>query len=117
MKGVDPNPFPQSPPSKSTISEEDLIMLESLVKSPAFGALKRLLTTYKLEVAGTLERESDPPSIYRAQGRLIGMRAIENVSLVVNEWRTRQKVEAERAAALEKRNKRLKAQDPRQPVR
>lgn len=104
--------------TKFDLPEEDLVMIESLVKSPAFGALKRLLNIYRQEALGVLKSSDDTHRIFQTQGRLIGMDIIENLpSLTVAQWRERQKVAEARAKEEAARNKRLKRQDPRPPVR
>lgn len=113
----DPNPFPPIPEVKGPLSEEDFIMLESLVKSPVFGALKRVILMYRQEAQSVLETSSDTHKMFQAQGRIAGVKAIENVALLVKSWRTSQEVKAKAEDAKEKRDNRLRSQDKRLPIR
>lgn len=114
---TDPNPFPQPQKLASPLSDEDFIMLESLVKSPAFTVLRKVIALYKAEATGVLETESDTHKMFQAQGRIAGAKAIENCTLLVQQWKKNQQTKARAAEELEKRDKRLRSQEKRPPIR
>lgn len=118
MKHSDPNPMPDRQLPSLPLSGEDLAMLDSLVKSPAFAALKRALAIYRDEARNVLDTATDTANIFRCQGRLAGLKVIENLpGLLVEQWTQKQKKIAEYAKEDEERAKRLKSQDPRAPIR
>lgn len=65
------------------IGEDDLIMLESLVKSPAFAALVRTVERYKKECFSKLLTEKSPPQMFELQGRVIGSTTFINLPTIL----------------------------------
>lgn len=75
-------------------NEDDLILLETLIASPVFSALKRVLDKYRAQCQSVLLTETDTTKIFQTQGRIIGVNIVERLpSLLV----------AQRRANLEKK--------------
>lgn len=96
------------------LSEEHIVMLESLIKSPAFLALKRLLASYRANCQNELLSASDVQKIFQIQGRLIGLQVIENLpSIVVHQRGEKLKREAEAAKKQAELDRRLSPAQPK----
>lgn len=78
------------------ISEDDVVMLEALVRSPAFGALKRMLGSYRQQCQSHLLTTKNPPKLFEIQGRIIGINVIENLPGILVA-RRQSRLEAEQA--------------------
>lgn len=81
------------------IGTDDLVLLESLIKSPVFGALKRALSKYKDVCLAELLSGNDTHKLYQMQGRIAGINAIENLPVIL----VRRKHEAEKKAEEKRR--------------
>lgn len=87
--------------------EEDVVMLEALIKSPVFAALKRLLEGYRKECFSKLCSSKDTHEIYQTQGRIIGMQVVEGLpGIVVRQRAERVKREEEKRQQDEEVKKR-----------
>lgn len=80
---------------------EDMEMLESLVKSPAFGALKRAIGQYRASVESQMLTVEDPHRIFNLQGQLVGLRVTENLPGLI----VRRKTEIEKREELKRQTK------------
>lgn len=96
------------------LSEDDVILLESLIKSPAFGLLKKVLSIYRGTVMAALTSCKDANEMFVVQGRLLGLGAIENLpGLIVQ--RRQMKIDIANQAAEMKEKFKLQ-QPPEQPA-
>lgn len=89
-------------PSDEIIPSDDIVMLESLIKSPAFGALKRVLKRYKDTYQSQLLTASDLKEVFGLQGRIVGMTVVEELPRLLVQRRA-DKIEQQKQ--LEQRNK------------
>lgn len=98
----------------SSLPEDDLIMLEALIMSPAFAALKRALDKYRAACNSVLLSATESNRMFQTQGRIIGINTIENLpKILVQQRQVRiKKAEAERQLE-EKRKKPPETPDPR----
>lgn len=90
------------------MSDEDMAMVDSLVRSPVFGALKRLIRQHTEQAQGLLMSSDDHNAMLRLQGRIQGLHVIETLpELIVmqNDAKNKQKAEADNV-----KNKTLEAQ-------
>lgn len=76
-------PKKELPEFVSLVPEEDLILLDALVKSPAFGALKRLVEAYKKRCMADLVSATDASRLFQTQGRIIGINVLETLPELV----------------------------------
>lgn len=90
------------------LNEDDLILLEALIRSPAFMLIKKITRMYREEAISSLTSSVDTPTIYRNQGRLISLNAVDNLPLLVQEWQNRKTVADVRQKEDEKRKERLR---------
>lgn len=80
------------------LTEEQLTLLESLIRSPVYGSLQAMIEEVRYEIHSQLTSESDPKQIYRLQGRLIGLGIVENLPRIHSERRElKRKREADKA--------------------
>lgn len=80
------------------MSDEDMAMVDSLVRSPVFGALKRLIRQHTEQAQGLLMSSDDHNAMLRLQGRIQGLHVIETLpELIVmqNDAKNKQKADAE----------------------
>lgn len=71
---------------KLAIDDETVIMLETLIQSPAFTALKKVIAQYRATTHATLYTSNESHDLYRSQGVLIGLGVVENLpSLLVSQ--------------------------------
>lgn len=68
----------QHPDFKIEVNE-DIAMLDSLIRSPAFGALKRVLNKYRESCQSVLLNSKDATALFQTQGRMIGLNVIETL--------------------------------------
>jgi hypothetical protein len=92
-----------SEPVKIKMSDEDLHMIAAFVKSPVFGAFKRLISQHTAQCQGLLLHSDEHLAIIRLQGRVQGLQTLETLpALVVHQQEQRQKkAEQERAGQNE----------------
>lgn len=99
------------------IAHDDVVLLESLVKSPVFGALKRALKKYEDVCMSELLSGNDTHKLYQTQGRVIGIRVVENLPVILVRRQKELERQAENKRRLEgelaKRKKRIF--DPKLP--
>lgn len=84
--------------AESILQEADLILLESLVKSPVFSALKRCIEGYRRQCISVLSQSKDTAILFETQGRLIGMSVVETLPVMLVNQR---KAELEKIAKLD----------------
>lgn len=76
------------------LAEDDVILLESLIKSPVYSALKRALDRYRKECQSVLLTAENVHKLYQTQGRIIGINVIEQLpSLMVHRRQVKLKAE------------------------
>lgn len=68
-----------NPDFNADIQEEDAILLETLISSPVFGAMKRLLDSYRKTCFSQLLTVNETNQIFKLQGIILGVNAIENL--------------------------------------
>lgn len=71
------------------IEEDDVILLQSLIQSPAWVALKRSLKSYKAACESILLNGQDLYTIHRTQGLILGMNTVENLPRILVERQTK----------------------------
>lgn len=76
---------------KRKLTEDQFILLESLVRSPVLGALTALLENYKVECYAVLRTSKEMPKIFETQGRLIGMNVVTELPKLIIQQRENQK--------------------------
>ncbi len=76
--------------SLNDLNEDDIILLESLIKSPAFHLLKKVLGIYKGTVLSAFSSCDDSNKMFALQGRLAGLSVVENLpGLLVQQRQTK----------------------------
>lgn len=65
------------------IPEDDVIMLESLLRSPAYGAFKRLVARYIEGSNSILMNGKEMSTIFEARGHIRGLRLVESLPVLV----------------------------------
>lgn len=83
------------------MSEDDLIMLESMVKSPVWGAFKKAIGSYRKSIQSQLLTGNEMSDIHRNQGRIISLDAVEQLPvLLVSRHQAKQKKAEEQENAF-----------------
>lgn len=82
--------------------EADVLMLEALLKSPAWAALKRALDVYRSTCYSQIMEKSDPHELFEIKGRLLGLKFIENIPGVLVSQRNQKLKQVELATRYEK---------------
>ena len=77
---------------------DDLETLEFFVKSPAFGALKRVLKGHEDQCQSILATSKDTTEIFQTQGRLCGLRTLYQLGEIIVVQREKKMKEAEQKA-------------------
>lgn len=61
------------------LSEEELVLIESIVRSPAFGILKKVISGEIEETKSLLCTVDDEKKFRQLQGRIAGLQTINNL--------------------------------------
>lgn len=81
---------------KIRLSDDDLAMLGSFVKSPVFSAFKRLIDQHVAQCQGMLITVDDHTALIRLQGRVQGLNTLSTLPvLIVTEKEQKDKRAAE----------------------
>lgn len=93
-----------NPPKKDefgfSIEETDLDLLESLIKSPVFSALKRAVSRYQESCYSVLTTSKDAPKLFETQGRIIGSNVLVKLpELLVTQRRQKNEAKSQRERA------------------
>lgn len=98
------------------LTEDQLVLLEALVRSPVLGALTQVIENYKAECYGVLTTSKDPNMIFETQGRLKGAHVITELPKIIVQQREKAKEqEAEKESqkrSIEERKQKLLAGKP-----
>lgn len=92
------------------LNEDQLQLIEALVKSPVFDALKALIESYREQCISELMSEKNPSKLFEIQGRLIGVNVVQTLPLV-----RAQQLEAKRKKDKEKEEEAQKQERARKP--
>lgn len=96
------------------LTEDDLILLENLLTSPAFKLLKKTLEVYRRNVFSSFTTCADSNTMFALQGRIAGLQVVENLPRLLVE-RRQQKIEKSKVEADLKEKFKLQL-PPEQPV-
>ena len=92
------------PPQR--LNEEDTLMLKALILSPAFGLLSRIAESEIIAQYRQLEAEKEMHKIFNIQGRINGLRYMQNAPvLFVSAYEKSKEKKSEIASYLTDRNK------------
>lgn len=97
----------------TSLNDDDMVLLESLIRSPAFTLIKKITKMYRDEALSQLTSSTDTHMIYRSQGRVISLNAVDNLGLLVQEWRNRQEIAGKQAQEKADREERVKPKPDR----
>ncbi len=73
------------------MQENDLEMVEALVKSPAFAALVRVIEAQKQPLIAALVQSKDPDEVKQLQGRIQGMNMLANIPTLLTQQREKKR--------------------------
>jgi hypothetical protein len=75
------------------LTDDEMRQIDALVASPVFGVLRKVLHGYRKHIESMLVTETSHPELMRLQGRVMGIRMIENVpDILTGEFRKQEKV-------------------------
>jgi hypothetical protein len=69
------------------LGEIDVELLERLVETPVFGALKRLYTVERVKLLNDVTNELDSSRVKQLQGKIQGVTLLENLPMVLRSYR------------------------------
>lgn len=88
------------------VNDTDVELLEALVHSAAFAALRRLIGGYQEQCMGILLTSKDSSKLFETQGRMIGSKVIIELPLLLTQQREKKrKEEIKKQEILEKKQK------------
>lgn len=59
--------------------DSDVVLLEALIKSPAWAALRRALDVYRRQCESVLHTSAETHKLFQTQGRIMGIKVVEEL--------------------------------------
>lgn len=91
------------------LTEDQYAQIEAFVRSPAYGAFKALMDSYRATTLNQLLTEKNPTKLYELQGRMTAVSAMEKLpEVVAQQIQNKRKAQIEKEKAQEARDEALR---------